>query len=353
MSAPTDRQDPNDPSFYAPKGPRAARLGQVSDAAAALLAQAPDDERVAISSGESLESDDPIGRLRARHTLDPEVLPAPPVPLRGGTWAATIARFIGVVAAAAVIALIIVAQMSSTDSSRQPAAARPMELASVSTRAVPTIAVKRTEPIIPQLVVQNLQGKTGEPAPLGVSLQGDADGAAVMITGLPAGTTLSTGTSIGADAWQVSAAELANAWIMPPADFVGAADLMAELRIGDNAVGQRRQIHLEWIGPRPAVAAPRQLDREEIALLVKRGRDFIAAGDLAAARLVLQRAAEARDAEAALSLAATYDPTVLRQLKVYGIAGDVDQARAWYQKAQEFGSPEAPRRLEMLASGSR
>ena len=94
-------------------------------------------------------------------------------------------------------------------------------------------------------------------------------------------------------------------------------------------------------------------DREEIANLVKRGEDFIATGDLAAARLVLQRAAEADDAQAALALAATYDPFVLRELKVYGFSGDVATARAWYEKAKEFGSAEAPRRLEILASGAR
>jgi TPR repeat protein len=38
---------------------------------------------------------------------------------------------------------------------------------------------------------------------------------------------------------------------------------------------------------------------------------------------------------------------------VYGFAPDVTLARAWYERAQEFGSAEAPRRLEMLASQTR
>jgi hypothetical protein len=112
--------------------------------------------------------------------------------------------------------------------------------------------------------------------------------------------------------------------------------------------------------PAPAPSAPARsapsaptLDREEIAILIKRGEDFIAAGDLAAARIVLRRAAEAGDAGAALALAATYDPIVLTELKAYGFAADVEMARLWYQKAKEFGSAEAPRRLEMLASQAR
>ena len=112
-------------------------------------------------------------------------------------------------------------------------------------------------------------------------------------------------------------------------------------------------IHLEWTGPEPAFVPPRQLDRDEIAALLKRGKVFIAAGDFAAARLLLQVAAEANDAEAALALATTYDPMLLRERKVYGIAGDIEQARAWYERAKQFGSLDASRRLGLLASGAR
>jgi TPR repeat protein len=61
----------------------------------------------------------------------------------------------------------------------------------------------------------------------------------------------------------------------------------------------------------------RQLDGEEIIVLLKRGKDLISTGDLTAARLVLRKAADANNAEAALALGATYDPFVLRELKVY------------------------------------
>lgn len=49
-----------------------------------------------------------------------------------------------------------------------------------------------------------------------------------------------------------------------------------------------------------------------LALLVQRGKDLIiiATGDLATARLLLRRAAEANDAEAALALGTTYDPII-------------------------------------------
>ena len=113
---------------------------------------------------------------------------------------------------------------------------------------------------------------------------------------------------------------------------------------------------LDGITAEPPIAPPpaqRKLDQEEIAVLLKRGKDLIANGDLAAARLVLQRAADANDAEAALALGATYDPLVLRALKVYGFKADPVMARVWYEKARELGSAAAPRRLEMLTSGMR
>lgn len=102
--------------------------------------------------------------------------------------------------------------------------------------------------------------------------------------------------------------------------------------------------------PLPAAPIPsRSLDAEEIAGLLKRGEDFFNNGDFAAARLMFQRVAETGHARGALLLAATYDPLVLQRLGAYAFAADIAKARAWYEKARDYGSAEAPRRLEMLA----
>ena len=92
------------------------------------------------------------------------------------------------------------------------------------------------------------------------------------------------------------------------------------------------------------------LDPDVIASLLRRADALIASGDVAAARLVLRRAADAGDAGAAMTLAGTYDPANLAKLGVHGIVPDVAMARSWYEKARKFGSAEAPQRLEMLAS---
>ena len=93
-----------------------------------------------------------------------------------------------------------------------------------------------------------------------------------------------------------------------------------------------------------------ELDKETIALFIKRGEQFIDAGDFASARVVLRRAAEAGDQKAALAMAGTYDPAALKRLGVKGMAPDPERARYWYQKARSLGSPEAPNLLKQLAN---
>ena len=104
--------------------------------------------------------------------------------------------------------------------------------------------------------------------------------------------------------------------------------------------------------PEPVIPgdAIHHLDPNEIASSLRRADDLIASGDLAAARLVLRRAANAGDARAAMTLAGTYDPVILEKLGVHGFVPDVAMARVWYEKAKKFGSAEAPQRLELLAS---
>jgi hypothetical protein len=122
----------------------------------------------------------------------------------------------------------------------------------------------RADPTTPQLVVQSSHGMSGEPAPLGLEVQGLAEGAVVLIRGLVPGMELSTGSSVSAGTWQLSARDLHYAWIAPPEGFVGSADLIAELRLSNDKIADRKAIHLEWITPISPMSAERQLDREEM-----------------------------------------------------------------------------------------
>ena len=97
-------------------------------------------------------------------------------------------------------------------------------------------------------------------------------------------------------------------------------------------------------------ASPMTGRARDVKLLIEQGRQFFDVGDLVAARILFLRAANAGDATAAVAMGATYDPVVLADRGVLGPAADLDQARRWYERAKEMGSPEGPRRLEMLAN---
>jgi TPR repeat protein len=79
------------------------------------------------------------------------------------------------------------------------------------------------------------------------------------------------------------------------------------------------------------------------------------AGDIPNARLLLQQAAEAGNATAALELGATYDPTmparvgvVISEPPMKNADADITMARLWYEKARDLGSTEATVQLERL-----
>jgi len=92
----------------------------------------------------------------------------------------------------------------------------------------------------------------------------------------------------------------------------------------------------------------RFIDKEELANLLKRGRYLLSIGDIAPARLLLERAADANEANAAFDLAGTYDPAVLARSHALGIAPDLAMARMWYEKALNLGHSEAQARLAQL-----
>jgi hypothetical protein len=98
---------------------------------------------------------------------------------------------------------------------------------------------------------------------------------------------------------------------------------------------------------REAVPA-RRIDPDELAVLLKRAKSLLAIGDITSARLLLERAADAQEPEAALMLAGTYDPQVLGSQDLRSVTPDEAAAKVWYQKAAQLGSADAKRRLGQL-----
>ena len=97
---------------------------------------------------------------------------------------------------------------------------------------------------------------------------------------------------------------------------------------------------------RPA-AAGAKVD-PEAARLTARASILLAQGNIGAARLVLERAAEMGSAKASFALAETYDPRILSSWGAYGTRGDAAKAREFYAKAAVGGISEAEDRFNAL-----
>jgi hypothetical protein len=327
-----------DPSQYAPKYPAKFR--------STLSAE----ENVWIDAEDVLlrERSPTVQSLGFPRSLDPSTVPEPPQftqtrrPLR-------LAALLGV--ASVVVGTIFV--MWNRD--KPPGEGNDADKSSLMSRMSALVAgdARHTEVSTPHLVVTGILGELHRDAPttLGVGVDGAANSAQVVIGGVMVGSVFSVGRSIGPTAWSLPAWQIETATLTPPRGFVGAMDVAITLMQANGSLMDRKVVHLQWVpeASRPAEAlVSRRLDPGEQNALVARGNALVATGDLAGARLLYRRAAEAGNARAALTLAETYDPVVLENLGESGLAPNVTMARAWYKKANELGSTEALARLERL-----
>jgi hypothetical protein len=311
-------------------------------------------------------------------------------------------RFSIAVAIAASIATLLVMAIPS---SQRPAGQDSTSL-SAAWQSVKSSVAPAPQPAPPPrrtatLAVQDGSGFTNDPVPLGIHVGAPPPDAFVSISGLATGSRLTSGRRLGGGEWRVPATEISGVSVIPPEGFAGQMLVTAELRDATGAALTGSSTRLTWqaapnaapslatvapravtpppaavvapavVVPPPVAAAPpvavataapstipaqpqaetvRSLDPREVAALIRRGQDLLSSGDVQSARLLLMRGAEARDARAALLVGTTYDPALLRQIGADGPLADVAQARTWYQRAKEWGEPDAQRKLEALAA---
>jgi hypothetical protein len=299
----------------------------------------------------------------------------------------TIGRFAIVVAGAAVIGLVFLVAFPTSRGPVEDNAASAVPMWESLRSSL--FAASASKPA-PTLIVRDNSGYINEPLELGVSVDAPAPGMTVMIKWMPPGSRLTAGRRASANEWRVPAQVVSDAAIIPPPDFVGEMNLSAELHGTGGAALVTTFVRLTWASaqpgravmsaasnaapppapvapappqpqaiaspPPPAVATPqaaepiREFSPNEIAGFVRRAQELLASGDLQGARVLLTRAVDAHDARAALLLAKTFDPIALKQFSATDRGPDVAQARNWYQRAREWGSPEAQRQLDALAS---
>lgn len=246
-----------------------------------------------------------------------------------------------------------------------------------------------------EFLVEPVAQGTDDRLPLGIFIGGPseiASAAAIDIIGLPNGWTLSAGWPF-AYGWRIPAAWLSAAVILPPRGFSGAIDFAAELRLADNTLVDRRLVRRVSIDPadgntisllrvaegllaagdmaaarlvlrraadagnaRAALLLSETYDQaridpglagEKTTVLLRLAEGLLAARNISAARLALRRAAQAGNARAALLLGETYDGCLIRRLNCSADA-DPAMARSWYEVAAQFGSADARQRLDRL-----
>ena len=207
----------------------------------------------------------------------------------------------------------------------------------------------------------------------------------IRLRGLPPSVSLSEGHAIGPGSWAIPLFGLATLKANIPAGVSGRSELIVTLVAVDGALLAEVRTALV-VGPAAMLApaeraaapmpeaklansltppmpvpagrpdrnsAPRPPelsadDRARAEKLVVQGERFLAGGNVALAREFFRRAADTGFAQAAIRLAATFDPTELSRLQVQGVVPDRAEARKWYERARELGAPEAEERLARL-----
>ncbi len=104
---------------------------------------------------------------------------------------------------------------------------------------------------------------------------------------------------------------------------------------------------MEATSPEQPAATVSQGD-PEVARLMVRASALLGQGNIGAARIVLEHAAETGSAQASFMLAETYDPAILAAWGTYGTRGEATKARELYAKAHAGGIQEAKNRFDAL-----
>jgi hypothetical protein len=319
-------------------------------------------------------SDRRVAWLRSR--LDPEVVPEPSTDAPRNILP-MLMRVSLVIGAAAIAAygFTVMSPFQHQDTPRQDTSIQDTSHQVASQNAAPGAFTAHAEtpishevaiePQLPtKLVVENQHAFVNEPLAFEASVAPSTGDESLVVAGLAAGTRLSAGAALNESSWRLRSRDLRGLYLYAPKDFVGVMDTAIDVLSPSQRLLDSRSVRLEWVARKepppqrtdtidPAnqkVPAAQQIDPQQAEVLMKRGRDALASGDIAAARLAFRRLADAGNAEAALGLGATYDPRYLASQNVIGVAGDEAQARVWYQRAVQLGSIEAKNILKQMAT---
>ncbi len=170
---------------------------------------------------------------------------------------------------------------------------------------------------------------------------------AIAIRALPEGTVLSQGRPYAEGEWTLRPDEIGDLRLMLPPGAVGKSELRIELVAADGSVLAGATTRLD-IEADPTSELILREESNRVANLIEHGHKMIDVGYFAGARAYFRRAAEAGSGDAALQLGATYDPEFIGRIGAHGIKADLNEARAWYERARQLGVESAEEKLRAL-----
>jgi len=241
MSTPIqqDELSPNDPKFYAPPKWRSGETDGPPVHPLLKAAALPNPPTAA--GGTFRHNSALLGASRSESTEDSDATEYKRV------------RAIALASAFAVVAWIafcITTGLARLDTSGLVSTNAPAVSLSERLQAANTALDSVSRPVLaPMLVVADASGVVNAAIPLTVKVTNYTPNTTVNLSGLAAGTTLSSGAQAEEGQWRVAIDDLPHTRVIPPPEYVGPMTIVAELRGGDDRPIVRTPVRLTW---RPA-----------------------------------------------------------------------------------------------------
>jgi hypothetical protein len=261
----------------------------------------------------------------------------------------------------------------------QPAATVPAVRPAPAPAETPRQAVQpQLEPTGQKLAARDANGPADGPIKLDIRLadSSDKEESLISLKGLPPEARLSTGIDVGGGQWLLPPARLKDLTVTLPKGTTGEFGLEVQL-LKDDAqtslsdpisfdlrVTSRRQEGAVAV-PSSTGAAPAggeqasrlavlpdetpQIETDFLTqMLIRDGNRLMRDGDIASARRLYEQAAANGNAEAALAMGRSYDPSYFEKLPVKTGKPDPATAFEWYKKALEGGLVTARVKIDAL-----
>jgi hypothetical protein len=232
----------------------------------------------------------------------------------------------------------------------------------------------------PKLMATAAAGTPNAPIKLNIALMSaDVGDALVSLKGLPKEARLSTGIDVGGGQWLLPPGRLKDLTVTTPGNAAGNYQLEAQLLKDDaqTSISDAVPFSLNVAAAAPSKSAPAQQqpspsaapsgqkpDNARLALLpddgplpetdfltqilIRDGNKKMREGDIAGARRLYEQAAQSGNAEAALAMGRSYDPTYFEKLTVKTGKPDPATAFEWYKRALDGGLVTAKVKIDAL-----